>query len=145
MAVGVDEDPRVPTPEGLGRFAADGSAGGPGLFNQLVHLLAGPRAVGEGRATPAAAVGDGTVLCELGAIPEGEDHAARLEEGHVVVGCGTRLPAECLVELLRPVEVGDSERDQADALFHCGSFPRLRVSATLGGPRSLALNISDVH
>ena len=76
--------------------------------------------VGERDAAPAAAVVDAAVARELLARPERDDHAAGLEEDDVVLGRGTRAPAERLVERPRAREIGDAERDEADALLHPG-------------------------
>ena len=43
------------------------------------------------------------------AVPEGDDHAAGLEEDDVVAGFGACLPAERLVELPRAAQVRDSK------------------------------------
>ena len=63
---------------------------------------------------------DRGVLGELVAIPERDDHPARLEEGDAVLGVGRALsaPAQALVELACSLLVLDAERDEAEALVH---------------------------
>ena len=58
------------------------------------------------------------VLGQLAAVPEGHHHAARLEEDDIVSLLGAGCPAERLVELARPVESGNAERDQSEPLVH---------------------------
>ena len=71
----------------------------------------------ERDAAPAAGVLDAGVLRQLLPAPERDDHAAGLEEDDVVGGL-LPAPAERLVESLRTREVGDAERDEAEALLH---------------------------
>jgi hypothetical protein len=66
-------------------------------------------------ATPPPAAGvvvvEGAVGGEQLPSPQGDDHAARLEEHHLAVR-GLAGPAERIVERAGPVDVGDAERDQ---------------------------------
>jgi heme oxygenase len=60
-----------------------------------------------------------TYRSELIAPPQGDHHAARLKEVDVVAALPLcRPPAERLVEAPRALEIGNTESDQADALFH---------------------------
>src|SRR6185369_5632184 len=118
MAVGVDEDAGVAAVEGVGGLTPDGGAGRARLFDHLVHLVVGAGVVGEGDPAPAAVVGDRAVVGELVAAPQRNDHPARPEEDHVVIGFGAGGPAESLVEGARPGQIRDPERDQAYTLLH---------------------------
>ncbi len=50
--------------------------------------------------------------------PEPENHAAGLKEADLVIGLVSARPAERLVELTSTGKILDTERHQADALFH---------------------------
>src|SRR4029077_20672154 len=123
VAVGIDEDPRVAAPEGLARLAPNAGGGLAGLLDHLVDLVGRARGVGEGDSAPDAPRGDRAVLGQLDAVPEGNHHAPRLEEDTVVSLLCAALPAERLIELAGAGQVRDSERDQAETLFHECSFP----------------------
>src|SRR5436190_2961665 len=97
MPVGIDEQARVAAPEGRGAGSRDPCARCAGLVQERVHVRGRADVVGERHPAPTAAVDDGTVLCELIACPEAEDHAARLEEHDAVLGLGVASPAERLV------------------------------------------------
>src|SRR5581483_2034503 len=118
VAVGVDEDARVPAPEGLCAVARDRRPSGLRLGDHGVDLGRGADVVGERDPAPAAVVLDSAVLRELGTIPQRDDEATGLEEDHAIVGSRVRLPAERLVERAGAGEVADAEGDQADALLH---------------------------
>src|SRR5689334_20096632 len=130
MAVGVEEDGAVAAPERLGWLAPDPRSGSPGLRRDLVDLLAGADVDGEGDAAPSGAVLDAAVLGQPLAVPERNDPLAGLEEDDVVLGGGVGCPAERLVELPRPRQVGDSERNQVDPLLHRPNAPTSGLSAT---------------
>src|SRR3954454_13464934 len=123
MAIGVDEDPGVAAPECLGRLAADRGARRASLLDHLIDLLLRARAVGGGHPSPPTLVGDHAVLGELLPVPQADDHATRLEENDIVIRGGSGLPAERLIEAAGAVQIRDSECDQAETLFHAGSFP----------------------
>src|ERR1700709_1937560 len=72
MAIGIDEDPAVAAPEGLGRLTADRRAGAPRLLDRRVHLRRRVEVERQGDAAPATAVGDRAVLGQAGPVPEGE-------------------------------------------------------------------------
>lgn len=111
MAIGIDEDPGVPAPEGGATLTADPRPGGCRLLQDPVHLGRRPDVVRQGHAAPTTAIVDGAVLGERLTAPEGEDHAARLEEHHLTVG---RLapPAQGLVEGAGPAGVGHAQGDE---------------------------------
>src|SRR5581483_9191704 len=67
---------------------------------------------------PAARVGDGAVLGELRAIPQGEDAPRCLEEDHVIAGIGAGAPPHRLIEGPGAGQIRDAERDQAQPLLH---------------------------
>ena len=67
---------------------------------------------------------------EAGAVPEGDDHPAGLEEDHVVGLARARRPAEALVELAGAREVGYAQGDEADALLHTTIVARRRTNLT---------------
>src|SRR4051812_26541228 len=142
VPVEVDEDPGVAAPERLAGFAPDGRPRGAGSIDHLIHLLTRSGAVGEGDPAPATADLDCAVLRELLAAPERDDHAAGLEEDDIVVWGRAGLPAEVLVELPGSTEIRDSERDEAESLFHLDP-PFVGLGAKLSGQLSIALNISD--
>src|SRR5262249_25069736 len=104
------------------------------LLDHLVDLPGRSGVVRKGDPSPAAARGHGAVLGELRPVPEREDHAARLEEGHLVVGRGTRLPAEVLVELPGSTQVRGPGGDQGESLVHCGLLPLVLVRRRYPAP-----------
>src|SRR5215469_15853142 len=118
MPVGIDEDRRVSAPEGHGGLAADHCAGRPCLVDHQVDRLGGPDVVGQGHATPAAAIADSAILGEPSPVPQGDHHAASLEEHDIVGYLAGRLPAHGLVERPGLAEIGHPQRDETDALLH---------------------------
>jgi hypothetical protein len=60
---------------------------------------------------PTPTVIDDTVLCELAAVPERHDHSASLEEHDLSVWRFPR-PSERLIEVPRPINIGDAKRDE---------------------------------
>src|ERR1022692_490459 len=123
MAVRVDEYPRVSAPEGPGRLAADDGTGGAGLVNNVVDRIGGAGILRQCHAAPAARVADRAVLGQQRPVPQGKDHAACLEEHDIVVFIIALPPAQGLVELPRPAQIGDAERDDTDPLVHWWSSP----------------------
>src|SRR4051794_32459963 len=136
MTIGVDEDRRVATPEGLGGLAADGRPRLARLLDHGVDLFRGTRVVGGRHAAPAATVLHARVLGELGAVPERDDHPARLEEDHVVAGFRSRSPPERLIERACPLEIGYAERDEAQALVHQRCLTPSWTKFASTGPRT---------
>src|ERR1035437_330063 len=138
MAVQVDEYPGVSAPEGPGRLAADDGTGGAGLVNNVVDRIGGADIVRQCHASPAACVADRAVLRQHGAVPQGEDQAACLEERDVVGFIITLPPAQGLVELPGTAQIGDAERDDTDPLVHWWSSCRGRAhSAPAGQPGNM--------
>src|SRR6186997_1300201 len=128
MAVRIDEETRVATPEGRRPRAGDLRARRLGLGDDGVDLLRRADIVGEGHAAPTSGVSDAAVLGELGAVPEPDDHPARLEEDDVVVGLRAGRPAERFVERARPLEIGHAEGDEREALLHPPDLKRAASS-----------------
>ena len=67
-----------------------------------------------------AAIGHAAVIGQLGPPPQDQGHAPGLEEDGLLGFLA--VPAEALVEGPGPADVGDAERDQADALLHQGNL-----------------------
>src|SRR5215211_7656134 len=118
MAVRVDEDSRIAAPEGLAARPDDPRAGLLRLGDDRVHLLRQAHVVRQRDAAPAALVFDSAVLGELISSPQGDDHAAGLEEDDVVRGRRARTPAEGLVEGPGASEIRHPEGNEAQPLFH---------------------------
>ena len=74
--------------------------------------------MGKRHSAPAATVRDNRVFGELRPTPERDDQPACLEEDDVVFRLRARRPAERPVERASPFDVGNAERDQAEALLH---------------------------
>src|ERR1022692_1591462 len=113
----------VSAPEGPGRLAADDGTGGAGLVNNVVDRIGGADILRQCHAAPAARVADRAVLGQQRPVPQGKDHAACLEEHDIVVFIIALPPAQGLVELPRPAQIGDAERDDTDPLVHWWSSP----------------------
>src|SRR5215212_4439853 len=128
VAVGIDEDARVPAPEGGRPRTGDGGPREPGLGEHRVNLLGRANVVGERHPAPAAGVGDAAVPGELPAVPQRQDEPGCLEEGDVVglvVHAPAQMPAERLVERLRPRHIADAESDKTEPLLQrCPPFLR---------------------
>ncbi len=118
MPVRVDEDPGIAAPEGLRAAAPDRRPCRLGFGQNGIYFGRRANVVRERDTTPAASIGHGGVLGELLPAPERDDHAPGLEEDDVVLRLRSGRPAERLVERARPREIGDAERDEADALLH---------------------------
>ena len=112
VAVRVHEHAAVAAPEGLAGLARNRRAGRACLLDHAVDLRRRARVVGQRDAAPAARVLHAGVLGQLVAPPERDDHAAGLEEHHVVGRRRVRRPAERLVELSRAREIAHAEGDQ---------------------------------
>src|SRR6266540_614792 len=136
VPVGIRERAGIPAPERLARRPRDGGACMLGLCHHAVDLLRRAHVVRERHSTPTAAIRDATVLGELPAAPEREDHPARLEEDDVLALLPAARPPERLVEAPCPVKVRDSERDETETLIHTDSLPPMSRSwALLGSAR----------
>ena len=116
VAVRVRERERVAAPERLPGLASDRATRCSDLLGSRVRLLRRADVESQREARCAARVGHARVLGELGAIPERHDHPARLEENDVVLS--RAQPPERFVELHRPLDVRDSERDHRKTLVH---------------------------
>src|SRR5689334_17694287 len=125
MTVGVGEVTRVAAVESLGGSAGDRTTAVAGGRHHPVDLVAAADVLRECDAgEPACAVGrHPRVGGELVPAPEHHGHAAGLQEDGLLALLAA--PAEALVEGLRPGDVVDAERDQADALVHAPDATRL--------------------
>src|SRR6185312_4216824 len=80
-----------------------------------------------------AAIGHAAVLGELGSPPQDHGHGPGLEEDgllHLLA-----VPAQAFVERPGPADVGDAERNNADALLHASNLADATdINAARGSP-----------
>ena len=119
VPIGVDEDRVVATPVGGTGLARDPRAGVPRLLEHRIDLPRRAHVQRKRDAAPAARILDPGVRRELGAAPQPQGHATRLEE-HRVLEVERGRPPQPLVERLRSRHIGDPEGDEADALIQAG-------------------------
>jgi hypothetical protein len=74
--------------------------------------------------------------------PEPEDHRAGLKETNLLVGLASPRPPERFVEPTGTPEILDTERHQADALFHGQSIAPPGLEHALCGVQDLLRRVS---
>lgn len=137
VTVWIDHDRGVSAPERVGRLAAHFRARRSGSAGDRVDVVGRCDAVRQGHAAPSAAVSDTGVRCELGTVPEGDDHLACLEEHGLLAGSTHATPAERLVETARPLLVSHAERDEAHPLLHLRLDGRVVLAGDVTGRGAL--------
>jgi hypothetical protein len=120
--VGIGEVAGVASPEGFLGGLEDFCAGGIGLGEDGVDFGAGAGVVGDrdaGKAVPFG--GKVGIFRQLGARVKGQGHAAGLKKDDCFGARGRGAPAKALEETATAIKVGDSKREDADALVHTGN------------------------
>jgi hypothetical protein len=92
VAVGIDEDARIPAPERCRSRAGDGAPAAARASARLAALLRAADAVGERHAARAAAVRDPAVPGELPTLPQRQDEPRSLEKATWSVWSSTHSP-----------------------------------------------------
>src|SRR6476661_6390206 len=130
MAVRVDEDSCIAAVERRGRRTRDVGAGLLRCCNEFVDFGSGSHVVSERNTskTIRLTIFNAVVERELVAIPQDQRETARLEEDSFLNGLP--FPTQGLVERPGTFEVGNTQCNQADALFHglTVSVPRVLAS-----------------
>ena len=134
MAVRVAEAAGVAAVEGLPGGLRDLGPRGGRVGQQCVDLGPRPEVVRQDDAIEAAraAIGHAAVLGELGPPPQDHGHAPGLEEDGLLALLAA--PAQAFVERPGAADVGDAERDQADALFHASNLTDATDISGAGSP-----------
>ena len=119
MAVGIGEATGIAAPECVPSRFEDARSGRLGLGQDGVHVAALAHVIGQRDAAETGAVVlEARVQGEGGARIERHDHPAGLVKDDLFAVVGAPPSQAVFIETARALEIGDSERDDTEPLFH---------------------------